>query len=404
MPTLLQINVTANWGSTGKIAEDIGKVAMANGWESYIAYGRDTKPSSTSKLIPIGNKWDMYYHGIQTRIFDKHGLASKKATKELIKTIKLINPDIIHLHNIHGYFINYEILFEYLSISGKPIVWTLHDCWPFTGHCAHFDFVQCNKWKEDCANCRYKKTFPTSNVLSNSADNYKRKKKSFTSIKDLTLIPVSNWLHDLLEESFLNKYPRKTIHNGIDTNVFTPTPENHMNNNKFSIIGVASVWTERKGLKDFIRLRKLLPQEYCITMIGLNKEQIESLPPDIKGIVRTNSLAELIEYYSTADVYVNPTYEDNFPTTNIEALACGTPVITYDTGGSTEAINQQTGYIVKQGDIEGLSKCITMLCNDNYKEATRKACRERAVALYNKDDRFDEYLNLYNSLLKKQNL
>ena len=400
MPTLLQINITANWGSTGKIAEDIGKVAIANGWESHIAYGRDTKPTSASRLIPIGNKWDMYCHGIKTRLLDKHGLASKKATKDLVKAIKQIDPDIIHLHNIHGYFIHYEILFEYLSAAGKPIVWTLHDCWPFTGHCAYFDFANCNKWKTDCAVCKHKNTYPTSNILSNSADNFKRKKKAFTSVGNMTFIPVSNWLSELLGESFLSKYPKRMIHNGIDTSIFVPAENKQQKSGRFSVIGVASVWEERKGLKDFVELRKLLPTEYEITLIGLTKEQIESLPAGINGIARTNSLAELIEYYSSADVYVNPTHEDNFPTTNIEALACGTPVITYNTGGSPEAVTEETGTVVEKGNIAYLAKAIKETCNKG-KEHYIKACRQRAVTHYNKNDRFNEYTELYNTLLKQ---
>lgn len=401
MPKLLQINVTANWGSTGKIAEDIGKVAMSNGWESYIAYGRDTNPISTSKLIQIGNKWDMYYHGLQTRIFDRHGLASIKATMDFIETVKQIDPDIIHLHNIHGYYINYEILFDYLSKAKKPVVWTLHDCWPFTGHCAHFDAVGCNKWKTGCNCCEYKSAFPTTNLFCNSANNYRRKKEAFTSVENMIFIPVSDWLSNFISESFLSKYPRKTIHNGIDTSVFSPTNIINDKKDKFSIIGIASIWSERKGLNDFIELRKLLPNEYEITIIGLNKEQIDSLPNGINGIARTNSLTELINHYSSADVYVNPTYEDNFPTTNIEALACGTPVITYRTGGSIEAIDSNTGYIVEQGDISDLVNKIIQVCNDSNKTKTREFCRERAVRLYNKNDRFKEYIELYDSLIKK---
>lgn len=401
MPKLLQINVTANWGSTGKIAEDIGKVAMSNGWESYIAYGRDTNPISTSKLIQIGNKWDMYYHGLQTRIFDKHGLASKRATRDFIERVKQIDPDIIHLHNIHSYYINYEILFDYLSKAGKPVIWTLHDCWPFTGHCAHFDAVGCNKWKTGCLNCKHKNTFPTAKILCNSANNYIRKRKAFTSVKNMTFIPVSDWLCNFLDKSFLNEYPKRTIHNGIDINVFSPANIKNDKKDKFSIIGVASVWSERKGLNDFIELRKLLPNEYEITIIGLNKKQIDSLPNGIKGIARTNSLAELINFYSSADVYVNPTYEDNFPTTNIEALACGTPVITYRTGGSIEAIDSNTGYIVEQGDISDLVNKIIQVCNDSNKTKTREFCRERAVRLYNKNDKFKEYIELYDSVLLK---
>lgn len=398
MPKLLQINVTANWGSTGKIAEDIGKIAISNGWESYIAYGRDTKPKSASHLIRIGDKWDMYYHGFQSRIFDNHGLSSKKATRLLLKKIEQINPDIIHLHNIHGYYINYEILFEYLASTNKPIVWTLHDCWPFTGHCAYFDMVNCDKWKNGCINCKHKYTYPSSLLLCNSDSNYLKKQKSFNSVDNITLVPVSNWLSLLLDKSFLSIHPKKTIHNGININTFAPA-SNIKTKKNFTIIGVASVWDKRKGMRDFFEIRKLLPENYEIILIGLNKEQISSLPNGITGISRTNSVEELVQYYSSADVYVNPTYEDNFPTTNIEALACGTPVITYNTGGSIEAVDLQTGRIVNQGDFSGLVNCIVELCNHKDKDAIRTACRQRAVKLYNKDKKFEEYIELYKSLL-----
>jgi len=399
MPKLLQINVTANWGSTGKIAEDIGKTAVANGWESYIAYGRDTQPTSLSHLIRIGNKWDMYYHGLQTRLFDRHGLASKRATRDFIEIVKRINPDVIHIHNIHGYYINYEILFEYLSIANKPIVWTLHDCWPFTGHCAYFDMANCEQWKTGCDTCEHQYVYPTANLCSNSAKNYRKKIDAFTSVKNMMFVPVSDWLLGFLGESFLNKYPRMTIHNGIDTNIFAPIRVEKKRNNRFLIIGVASVWAERKGMKDFVELRKLLPTEYDITLIGLNKEQIDSLPLGINGISRTNSLSELVEYYAVADIYVNPTYEDNFPTTNLEALACGTPVITYDTGGSPEAIDETTGIVVPQGDVKALAEAILKLRREPL---SSEACRKRAEVYFDKDKCFKQYIDLYNELISSQ--
>lgn len=399
MPKLVQINVTANWGSTGKIAEDIGKMALANGWESYIAYGRETNPNSSSQLIPIGNKWDMYFHGLQTRILDNHGLASKRATKDLIDKIKIINPDIIHLHNIHGYFINYKILFEYLALINKPVVWTLHDCWTFTGHCAYFDMVNCDKWKNGCVDCKHKYTYPSSAVFCNSRNNYLMKQKYFNLLRNMTLVPVSNWLSLLLEDSFLNSYPKLTIHNGINVDVFVPN-STIMNKNKYTIIGVASIWDKRKGLKDFFEIRKCLPNNYEIILIGLTKEQIATLPDGIRGISRTNSLEELVAYYSSADVYVNPTYEDNFPTTNIEALACGTPIITYNTGGSVEAVDLNTGRIVEKGNTLELANCIVELCNNKDKATMRNLCRQRAVNLFNKDNKFKEYIKLYQSLLK----
>ena len=397
MPTLLQINVTANWGSTGKIAEDIGRIAISQGWKSYIAYGRATNPTSSSSLIPIGNKWDMYFHGMQSRILDNHGLASKTATRNLIKKIEEIKPDIIHIHNIHGYFINYEILFEYLSSSGKPIVWTLHDCWPFTGHCAYFDMVNCEKWKNGCNECQHKSTYPASFLMSNSGQNYKKKKDSFLSLKKLTLVPVSNWLSDLLEKSFLANVNKRTIHNGIDINKFKPTQTT--NQSTKTILGVASIWEKRKGLEDFIKLRELLPDEYNIRLIGLSNKQIATLPKGITGISRTNNFEELLEHYSKADVYVNPTYEDNFPTTNLEAMACGTPVITYRTGGSPESVTEQTGIVVDKGNIEQLIDAIETIFK-NGKQHYSTVCREHAVKYYNKDDKFNEYIELYKSLLK----
>ena len=404
MPLLLQINVTANWGSTGKIAEEIGKIAINNGWDSYIAYGRGN-PVSASKLIPIGTKLNMYMHGVESRLFDNHGLSSKNATRKLISEIERINPDIIHLHNIHGYFINYEILFDYLSQANVPVVWTLHDCWSFTGHCAYFDLAGCDAWKTGCIDCKHKSLYPKSLLLSNSADNYSRKKQSFTSLNKLTLVPVSQWLSELLSESFLSQVDKKTIHNGIDTQIFYPCKQKSGVGGRFMVLGVASVWEERKGLKDFVALREKLPMEqFEIVLIGLNDEQIKFLPSGIRGISRTNSVSELAEYYSAADVFVNPTWEDNFPTTNLEALACGTPVVTYRTGGSVEAVDAVTGRIVEKGDVQTLSECIKELCHSNDKEKVSTLCRERAERLYNKNDKFKEYMDLYKCLLEDKHM
>jgi glycosyltransferase involved in cell wall biosynthesis len=287
-------------------------------------------------------------HGLQTRIFDNHGMASKIATKKLIKQIKQINPNIIHLHNIHGYYLNYAILFEYLNELNIPIVWTLHDCWSITGHCTYFSFVGCNKWKSECYSCPQKKSYPTSWFIDRSKENFRLKKKHFTSLSNMTIVPVSNWLSDLIKESYLHKYPIRTIHNGIDLSVFKPSDSEKFKSmyniqNKFILLGVANKWELRKGLKDFVELSNLLDSDYKIVLVGLSRKQIEQLPDNILGIERTESVEGLAEIYSAGDVFLNPTYEDNFPTTNLEALACGTPVITYETGGSPEAIDESTG-------------------------------------------------------------
>jgi glycosyltransferase involved in cell wall biosynthesis len=399
---ILQINSVINSGSTGRIAEEIGQTAIAAGWMSFIAYGRNDRPSQ-SELIKIGNDWDIKMHGFQTRLFDRHGLGSKSATKELIGKIKEISPDIIHLHNIHGYYLNIEILFKYLRNTNIPVVWTFHDCWPITGHCSHFTFVGCEKWKEKCFDCPQKTSYPASWFVDRSEKNFHLKKELFTSLPNLTLVPVSNWLSEILKESFLQGYPIKLIHNGINTNLFKPSSSRafrskHDLENKFLLLGVASVWSPRKGLKDFIELSKHLNCDYKIVLVGLSREQIEQLPDNIQGIERTESVEELAGLYATSDVYVNPTYEDNFPTTNLESLACGTPVITYKTGGSPEAIDELTGIVVEQGNIGKLIDAIDKV-KDIGKQSYSEACVNRAHRLYKKEDRYQEYIELYDSLL-----
>jgi len=405
MPKLLQIAVECNTGSTGTIAEAIGNIAINNGWESYIAYGRFYKPSN-SQTYKIESKYEAYIHGLITRLFDSHGKGSLLATKKLIKYIKTIKPDIIHLHHLHGYYINISTLFDYLSLSNIPVVWTFHDCWSFTGHCAHFDYVGCNKWQTECFNCPQKKEYPASYLLDRSKKNYKEKKVLFNSVQNMTIVTVSYWLGGLVKQSFLKKYPIKIIQNGIDINVFSP--QNNVQiirskyklSNKFVILGVAGTWSRRKGLEEFIKLSKHIDNNSIIILVGLNNKQIRSLPSNIIGIKRTENVKELAELYSTADVFVNPTFEDTFPTTNLEALSSGTPVVTYKTGGSVEAVSEDTGIIVEKGNVEKLLETIKTIQNRGKDFYTIK-CRERAIKYFNKDDRFNEYLILYNDILNQ---
>ena len=404
MPTLFQINVTANWGSTGKIAEGIGQIAISLGWRSIIAYGRGN-PKSESELIRIGNDWDMRLHALSSRIFDNQGLMSEKATRKLVERIKVIRPDIIHLHNIHGYYLNYKILFEYLATAGIPVVWTLHDCWCFTGHCAYFDFVKCTKWQNLCNHCPQKHAYPESFVIDRSQKNYYQKLISFTQIPILYLVPVSEWLQKLLRESFIQKYKSKVIHNGIDTDNFNVALRQSFYTKQYKdkkiILGVANIWEKRKGLDDFIELSKKLSDEYVIIVVGVSSQQIKELPTSIIGISRTENQNELSELYSISLVFFNPTYEDNFPTTNIESLACGTPVITYRTGGSPEAISKDTGFVVEQGDLEGVIDAINEI-NAKGKDYYRTKCRERAMKYFRKEDRYNDYINLYKDILNNR--
>lgn len=401
MPTLLQINTTANWGSTGKIAEQIGLHAMANGWRSIIAYGYYLNPSK-SELIKIGSKWSVRWHRQISKYGMGDGRASKCATKTLIKQIEAIKPDIIHLHNIHGLYLNYPILFDYLNSIGIPVVWTMHDCWPFTGRCAYFDAVQCTRWQSGCGECPALQLYPKTK-RDTSAENFELKRRLFTAKHSLVLVPVSNWLKGLVGQSMLRDCRCQTIHNGIDIESFKPTQAASLKgaSDKHLILGVAAQWGERKGLEEFYKLRDRLDVDtYDIALIGLSDEQIAALPTGITGIRRTQNVDELAAYYTRASVFVNPTYSDNYPTTNLEAMACGTPVITYRTGGSPEALTPDTGIVVEQGDIEALTEAITMVC-DKGKEHYHDACRRRAEEHFDKHICFDRYLDLYNELLTK---
>ncbi len=400
MPKLLQINIVANWGSTGRIAEEIGQLAISKGWESYIAYGRG-KPQSQSQLIRVGSNLDMYSHVIQSRLLDNHGLASKKATERLIQKIVDISPDIIHLHNIHGYYLNYPTLFSFLNKANIPVIWTFHDCWPFTGHCAYFDFVNCNKWKEQCHSCEALNTYPVS-IFDASSRNYALKKQYLTQVPQMVLVPVSHWLDGLIHESLLSHYDSKVVHNGINTELFLPTFDDSIRDkyklgNRFIILGLTNIWAARKGLNDILKLNDIIDHSiYQIVLVGLNEKQMKQIPDSIIGIPRTDSLDDLVKLYSLAGVFINPTWEDNFPTTNLEALSCGTPVITYQTGGSPEAIDEKTGYVVPKGDVNALYEAVGKVYEGNIK---RDDCRKRAINLYDKNSCYAKYIDLYNSLL-----
>lgn len=403
MKRLLIINSALNYGSTGKIAENIGLLAKKNDWEVCIVHGLRYCLKSNLNSIKVSTKFEEYIHAIiHSMLLDRHGFGSKKATKKLIEKIKEFNPDLIHLHNLHGYFINIKVLFEFLSSTNIPVVWTLHDCWSFTGHCAYFSHIECVKWKTLCKKCPQKYSYPKSLLIDSSTKNFSDKYQLFTSVKNLTLVPVSFWLEELLKISFLKNYPSKTIHNGIDINVFKPIINNadFIYKNKFIILGVASPWSNRKGLEDFFKISQYLENDCVIILIGLTDKQIKSLPNNIIGIKKTYNINELANYYSISNVFVNPTYEDNFPTTNLEALACGTPVITYKTGGSPEAINDSTGIVVDKGNIEGLINAINTI-KTNKKEFYSKECVQRANKLFNKENKFLEYIDLYEFLLKK---
>ena len=399
---VLQINTVVNSGSTGRIAEDIGKLLISQGHESYIAFGRGSRPSSSS-LIRIGNLRDIRSHVIKTRLFDGHGFGSENATKKLVEEIERIKPDVIHLHNLHGYYLNIEVLFNYLKTSPTPVVWTLHDCWAFTGHCTYFDYVNCFRWQTGCYSCPNKKAYPASWFMDNSKLNYIQKKKLFNSVAMISIVAPSQWLADHVSKSFLGGYPINLIRNGIDLSIFYPRTTGNIKErlgigNRFMLLGVASVWDRRKGLDDFIQLNKIIDQDSVIVLVGLSQKQLKNLPEGIIGIARTENIEELAEFYSAADVFLNPTWVDNCPITNSESLACGTPVVTYRTGGSPESIDESSGLVVQKGDNYSLYSA-AMKIKVKGKFNYSASCIARASKIYNKNVKYQEYIDLYHSLL-----
>ena len=350
---------TFSYKAAGNIMMNLHRAMMKNGIDSYVVWGRGRKAENDHEYF-MDDSWGVKLHGVYTRITDKTGFASTLSTRKLLNWLDEIEPDIIHLHCIHGYFINISLLFTYIKEKNIKVIWTQHDCWAFTGHCAYFDACGCEKWKTGCHDCEQLTTYPASRLMDNSKWNWKTKKELFTGA-NVTVVTPCEWLSELVKISFLREYPIRVIYNGIDTNVFKPTKSYFKKKNEIEakkmILGVASEWTERKGLRDFIELDEMLDKkEYVIVLVGVSKKQVENLPKDIIALNRTNNIKELVEIYSAADVYFNPTYEDNFPTTNLEAIACGTPVITYDTGGSPESVDPRA--VVQKGNLNRVKDII----------------------------------------------
>lgn len=394
---LLQINSVCGQGSTGRIAKDIHDLFAKFGHECLFAYGRGTAPSGINSLR-IGTDIDNYLHAAATRLFDIHGFSSTSATKEFIKKVKEYSPDLIHLHNLHGYYINVEILFNYLKEASRPIIWTLHDCWAFTGHCAHFDYIGCNRWQKGCYDCPQKNIYPSSLIYDNSKKNYVKKRNIFASLANMVIVTPSKWLATIVAKSFLNVYPLQVINNGIDLEVFRHIANDFRQRydlqDKFIILGVANIWAFKKGLDDFINLSKEIDNDkFKIVMVGLTANQMKILPKNILGIERTNNAQELAEIYSAADVFFNPTYEEVLGMTNIEALACGTPVISYNSGGSPECIDSKSGFIIGKGEWKKVPEILEKIKNSKCEDM------RDGVMSFNKNEKYMEYINLYKKLL-----
>lgn len=359
---ILMINSVCGIRSTGRICTDLALEYERQGHKVKIAYGRESVPEQYQKYaIKIGTVNAVRINALKARLLDNEGFNAKNATRKFLEWADEYNPDLLWLHNLHGYYINLELLFNWIkSRPGMEVKWLLHDCWAFTGHCSHFTLVKCEQWKTHCSYCIQKGAYPSSWIRDNCKKNFDRKKKLFCGVRNMTLITPSQWLSDLVNQSFLKDYLVVVRHNTINTKVFKPTPSDFRQRynleKKKIILGVASQWNKEKGLNDFVKLSKILDDSYAVVLVGLTEKQIKNLPDSIIGIQRTNSEKELAAVYTAADLFLNLTYQDNYPTVNLEAQACGTSCITYRTGGSVESVPSEN--VVEQGDLEAIVNLI----------------------------------------------
>lgn len=402
MKTLVQVNSVINKGSTGRICQGIGELAEELGWSHFVAYGRDSNQTDL-KCYRTGDKWDNYFHVAKSLLFDAQGLGSKKATANLCEWLDQVSPNLIHLHNLHGHYINIPYLFNYLKKVNVPVVWTLHDCWSYTGHCTYYSDIDCVKWQHKCFECPKYSNYPKSLFLDRSTANFDLKKSLYAGFEDLHIVTVSDWLRHEVSQSFLGERDIRTIHNGVDTAVFHPNydfssiNEEYSLKNKFVALAAATAWSPTKGLSDYVALSRFLKDDEIIVLIGLDDKTIAKLPYNVLGISRTESQQELARWYNRANVVLNLSTQETFGMTTVEGFACGTPSIVYNSTASPELITSKVGFFVEPGDIRAVYSKITGLRETINLKATD--CVNHANQNFNARTQYLKYLDLYESLV-----
>lgn len=411
MHTLLQINADANWGSAGTITEQITNIMIEKGWHTYVAYGREMNPSR-AHVIRVGSKYDVYAHYAEHRFFDNEGLASRRATKSLVEEIERLQPDVVHLHNIHDHWLNFRILFEYLNQTDIKVVWTFHDFWPITGHCTHFVQADCSQFMIECVECPYTKGHFLP-LMKRATRNFNLKKHLFTANHNLHIVSVSDWVGENVAKSFLQDKDLRVIHNGVDTEIFKPTdleilpPSNYSNylhstEGKFVIMAVSSQWKSgSKGLDDYKAMAAMLKDDEVIVLVGVPEEISKDFPSNIIGIKRTSNQQELAALYTRADVVCSFSLAETFGLTIVEGYACGTSAVVYDNTAPPSLITPETGFVVPNGNYKHAYTAIQQI-KINGKQHYSEACISLAREKYDKDKCFEKYVELYEELLKKQ--
>lgn len=390
-------------GSTGKIMHQIADLASEKGHKvclvvSALPVNKTIK--TKHPLFIIGNEHARKLNVLLGRVTGFTNCFGYFSTLKMLKQLDSFKPDLIHLHNLHESFINLPLLFKYIKKKNIKVVWTLHDCWAFTGHCAKFPDIECDKWQTGCKKCPQLKGYPKTYFLDNSKFMFKIKKDLFTNVDDMVIVTPSKWLSGLVEKSFLNNYKIKVINNGIDLSMFKPTASDfrkkyNIPENKFIVLGVKFAWSKINGLDIFIELSKKLDDKYQIVLVGTDKEVDAILPENIISISRTKNQTKLAEIYTAADLFINPARDDNYPTVNMEALACGTPVITSDVGGCPETIFSNCGKVVPANS-DLLAKEIKEIANN--KNFSQEECLKEST----KNDmfiNFNKYIDLFESMM-----
>jgi len=397
---IVQINGGAK-GSTGKIMMGIADVARTQGHEVMCASPITTTNRDAGEdcgYYRIGTFNSRRVNVALARITGFNGCFAWLETYKLLKKIDEFKPDIIHLHNLHDSYINLPMLFSYIKKHNVPTVWTLHDCWSFTGQCPYFTMVKCDKWKTGCHNCPQYKEYPAS-LYDNTKKMWQLKKKWFTGVKNMTIVTPSEWLANLVNESYLKEYPIKVINNGIDLNIFKPTPcDDVMGGGKLNahiVLFVSFGWSVYKGLDVIVDLAKKLTSDYQIVVVGSDDRVDKLLPNNVISIHRTQDQRELAKIYSGATVFANPTREEMLGMVNIEALACGTPVVTFRTGGSPECIDDKSGIVVEKDKIDEMKEAIVQVCEQH--KFTREDCVKRAQK-FEGIKKYGEYIELYENI------